>query len=137
MLKLIKRHGKIICCGAISSESNDRNSSISVDADCIGYNDKGFNISNWGEVIFNRYTIHGASIRRIVVLCTDEAGFIFFDHPELVPKGREDLAKWLKDGTLTNTEGETVVPAKFEEIPEVYQKLFSGANQGKLITKLQ
>ncbi|KAK1924017.1 hypothetical protein DB88DRAFT_540101 [Papiliotrema laurentii] len=86
-----------------------------------GYNEKGLTLTNWGEIIFNRITIKG---------------FIFFDHPELVPQGQKDLKKWLEDGTLTNTDAETVVEAKFEEIPEVYQRLFTGGNQGKLITKL-
>jgi len=33
-------------------------------------------------------------------------------------------------------ESETVVDAKFEDIPRTYLKLFSGANRGKLVTKL-
>jgi hypothetical protein len=35
------------------------------------------------------------------------------DDPELVPQGQKDLKKWLEDGTLTNTDAETVVEAKF------------------------
>jgi NADPH-dependent curcumin reductase CurA len=33
-------------------------------------------------------------------------------------------------------ESETVVDAKFEDIPRTYLKLFSGANRGKLVTQL-
>jgi NADPH-dependent curcumin reductase CurA len=63
-------------------------------------------------------------------------GFIVLDHPELLGKAREELAGWIKEGKITNSEGETVIEASFEQIPETYQKLFHGANKGKLITKL-
>lgn len=37
---------------------------------------------------------------------------------------------------MTNSQGETVVDTKFEDIPKTWDKLFHGANQGKLISRL-
>jgi NADPH-dependent curcumin reductase CurA len=46
------------------------------------------------------------------------------------------LAQWVNEKKLDVTEGETVVETKFEDVPETWKRLFEGANQGKLITKL-
>ena len=61
---------------------------------------------------------------------------LIFDHNDVLDQAVQELARWVADGTINNLEGETVVEAKFEEIPKVYQMLFSGNNRGKLITKL-
>ncbi|WWC90256.1 uncharacterized protein L201_005189 [Kwoniella dendrophila CBS 6074] len=104
MLTLIKRHGFVCACGAIAS-----------------YNDEGMKLKNWGELIYNRFTIKG---------------MLIFDHAESLDQAVLDLSRWIEDGTISNTESETVVEAKFEDIPKVYNRLFSGQNKGKLITKL-
>lgn len=104
MLSLVKRYGYICACGAISA-----------------YNEKVNNITNWGEIIFNRLTVKG---------------FIIFDHPKLIGQAVSDLKKWVEEGKVTNSQGETVVDTKFEDIPKTWDKLFHGGNQGKLITKL-
>jgi NADPH-dependent curcumin reductase CurA len=64
-------------------------------------------------------------------------GMLIFDHVDILEQAVEDLTRWLKEGTISNLEGETVVEATFEEIPEVYERLFSGRSKGKLITKLK
>ncbi|WRT66026.1 uncharacterized protein IL334_002977 [Kwoniella shivajii] len=104
MLPLIKRHGFVSVCGAIA-----------------GYNDDGFKLKHWGELIYNRFTIKG---------------MLIFDHADSLDEAVRDLTKWVKDGTISNTESETVVEGKLEQVPEIYNKLFSGGNKGKLITKL-
>jgi len=86
-----------------------------------GYNGEPLQLKNWADVIFQRFTIQG---------------FLFSDHKAELPKALEDIPKWIKDGTLDVTEGEDVHEAKFEDVPKIWAKLFSGGNKGKLITKL-
>lgn len=66
----------------------------------------------------------------------DVTGFIFSDKAEVFPKATEDLISWIKDGKIDISEGETVIEAKLEDVPQVWHKLFEGGNRGKLITKL-
>ena len=61
---------------------------------------------------------------------------LIFDYNDVLDEAVDNLTKWVREGTITNTESETVIEAPFEQVPEVYQKLFTGANRGKLITKL-
>lgn len=61
---------------------------------------------------------------------------LIFDHLDILDEVVRDLTKWVQDGTISTEACETVVQAKFEDLPTVYQKLFTGANQGKLITEL-
>jgi NADPH-dependent curcumin reductase CurA len=97
-----------------------------------GYNEKGFRMTEWDQMIFNRMTIKGMSTVRIRLML----GMLIFDHLEILDEVIRDLTKWVKDGTISTEACETVVQARFEEVPTVYQKLFSGANQGKLITEV-
>lgn len=46
------------------------------------------------------------------------------------------LSKALQEGHLKLEGGETVVKASLEEVPSVWMRLFSGGNQGKLVTQL-
>lgn len=46
------------------------------------------------------------------------------------------VPKWVQNGTISTKACETVVQAKFQELPTVFQELFTRANQGKLITEL-
>ncbi|WVW80514.1 hypothetical protein I302_102498 [Kwoniella bestiolae CBS 10118] len=104
MLTLVKRHGHVTVCGAIS-----------------GYNGEGLTLKHWGEIIYNRITIKG---------------MLILDHASALDQAVSDLTRWVSDGTISNTESETVVEGKFEDIPKIYNRLFSGQNKGKLITKL-
>jgi NADPH-dependent curcumin reductase CurA len=48
----------------------------------------------------------------------------------------QDLAEWIKEGKIKTNEAEQVVEAKFDDVPEIWQRLFHGANRGKLVTHL-
>ena len=100
------------------------------------YNEKVNNITNWGEIIFNRLTVKGTPCIPDTRSERSLAGFIIFDHPKLLGQAVSDLKKWVEEGKVTNSQGETVVDTKFEDIPKTWDKLFHGGNQGKLITKL-
>lgn len=54
VLKRVKRFGHITVCGAISGESD-------IGQADTGYHGKPLQLTNWREVIYNRYTIRGAS----------------------------------------------------------------------------
>jgi NADPH-dependent curcumin reductase CurA len=61
---------------------------------------------------------------------------LIFDHLDILDEVVSDLARWVEDGKISTEGCETVVQARFEDVPTVYEKLFTGANQGKLITEL-
>ncbi|KAK4686490.1 hypothetical protein P7C73_g3628, partial [Tremellales sp. Uapishka_1] len=121
MLPLVARFGKVAVCGAIANYQGDV-----------------LQMSNWREVIYNRLNIHGkanwVSARRVALLT--EPGFILTDYASQFGKGREELLKWVKEGKIDNTDSETIVSTKIEDVPKTWQRLFEGANQGKLVTKL-
>lgn len=44
---------------------------------------------------------------------------------------------WIKEGKVKLVEGsETLKEAKLEDVPQVWQLLYSGGNSGKLVTKI-
>lgn len=47
------------------------------------------------------------------------------DYVQSWPKARETIAAAIKDGKFSTSGSETRVPATFEEIPQVWKKLFS------------
>ncbi|WWC96604.1 hypothetical protein V866_003473 [Kwoniella sp. B9012] len=98
-----------------------RHGFVSICGAIAGYNDEGMTLKHWGEVIYNRFTIKG---------------MLIFDHSAVLDQAVSELAQWIRGGTISNTESETVIEGKFEDIPEIYNKLFSGGNRGKLITRL-
>ncbi len=63
-------------------------------------------------------------------------GFLYFDHTESLKTAVADLKKWVEEGKIDVSEGETVVVTKFEDVPKTWLRLFQGQNRGKLITKL-
>lgn len=62
-------------------------------------------------------------------------GFIVSDHAKDFGQAASELRQFVADGKLT-VDRETVVETKFEDIPKTWQKLFTGENQGTLVTKL-
>lgn len=107
MLGRMKKFGRIAACGAISAYNNT--------SDAYG-------IKNWFEVISMRLEIRG---------------LIVLDAGEKSASMVGDLIQAYKDGKIKiSAENETVVPGGFEDIPKTWLKLFSGANTGKLVTKL-
>lgn len=108
MLTRMARNGRIAACGAISN-----------------YNSSGDAITglkNWFEVITMRLEIKG---------------FIVLDFADKFGQDLETFKKAISEGKLTiGDEGEHVVDSSFDEIPKTWMGLFSGANQGKLLTKI-
>ncbi|KAH6900583.1 hypothetical protein B0T10DRAFT_571157 [Thelonectria olida] len=87
-----------------------------------GYNsDEPMALRNWFELISMRITIRG---------------FIMLDYMDKIPAILGELIGAAADGRIKLQDSETVVEAPIEEQPEVWMRLFSGGNQGKLLTKL-
>ncbi|KAI6709834.1 hypothetical protein JHW43_007644 [Diplocarpon mali] len=63
-------------------------------------------------------------------------GFIMLNYIATVPEILGELITALADGRIVLGEGEAIVEAKIELQPEVWMRLFSGADTGKLITRL-
>ncbi|GAA6012606.1 hypothetical protein JCM11491_005451 [Sporobolomyces phaffii] len=101
------KFSRIAQCGSISSYNEP---------------DAPINLNNYFNVISQRIRIRG---------------FICSDFLQSWPKARETIAGAIKAGKFSTEGAETRVPATFEEIPEVWQKLFSGGNTGKLVTELK
>jgi len=78
-------------------------------------------LHNWFEIISMRIQIRG---------------FIMLDYMDKVPAILGELIGAIADGRIVLQDAETIVEARIEEQPEVWMSLFSGRNQGKLITKL-
>jgi len=86
------------------------------------YNDpKSSKLTNWFEVISNELNIKG---------------YIVISYLNRINEGREALTKAYKEGKLSLEGGETIKKAAFADIPKVWTGLFSGVNQGKLVTEL-
>ncbi|KAG8629059.1 hypothetical protein KVT40_002924 [Elsinoe batatas] len=103
----MKTHGRIAACGAVATY----NSGEGADP-----------VRNWFEVISSRLVIKG---------------FIVFDFADKFGEFTSRLVKGFQDGKIKISDAnETVVDTKFEDIPNTWLKLFVGANQGKLVTKL-
>ncbi|KAK8178158.1 hypothetical protein IWX90DRAFT_44447 [Phyllosticta citrichinensis] len=108
MLPRMKQGGVVAVCGAISAYNST----------------EGQLLRNWSEVITMRLQMKG---------------FIMLD---FLAQGKAkdtvmELATAAKQGKLTiGDENETVVEAKFEDVPKTWLTLFEGGNTGKLVTKL-
>ncbi|RMZ89190.1 hypothetical protein DV736_g3585, partial [Chaetothyriales sp. CBS 134916] len=106
MLLKMKQHGTVVACGALSSYDGQKPTLL----------------KNYMHVIVMRLSIRG---------------FIVIDFMDRARETQELFIKSFKEGKLKiDHNSETVVPAKFEEIPKTWRMLFSGGNQGKLLTKL-
>lgn len=63
-------------------------------------------------------------------------GFLIYEHVPQFAQAIQVLRQAIEDGTLDLQGSEHVVDTKFEDVPAVWLSLFSGANTGKLISKL-
>jgi NADPH-dependent curcumin reductase CurA len=107
MLTRMALHGRVVACGAIS-EYNSR---------------KGTILKNYFEIISMRIQIRG---------------MIVMDHLGKAQEVMGIFNRAIQEGNLkVSEESEHVVEAGFEEVPQVWMKLFEGANTGKLVTKLK
>ncbi|OOQ83279.1 NADP-dependent leukotriene B4 12-hydroxydehydrogenase [Penicillium brasilianum] len=102
------RYGRIAACGAIANYNHASNRSIGV--------------KNWFEVVAMRLQIKG---------------FVVKDYTARFEEALQVLMNALAEGKLKiDSEVEHVIESDFENVPVVWMKLFTGANQGKLITRL-
>lgn len=106
VLTRVKKFGTVAVCGAVASYNSQ---------------DRPMELRNWFEVISMRITIRG---------------FIMLDYMDKAPQMIEELIGAAVDGRIKLDHGETIVEARIEEQPEIWMRLFSGQNQGKLLTKL-
>ncbi|OTA89158.1 hypothetical protein M434DRAFT_398745 [Hypoxylon sp. CO27-5] len=99
-----------------------RHGTIAVCGCVSGYNsDEPMALKNWFEVISNRLTIRG---------------FIMLDYMDKAPGILKELIAASADGRIKLHDGQTIVEGRIEDQPEIWMRLFSGGNQGKLLTKL-
>ncbi|KAH9905670.1 NAD(P)-binding protein [Xylariomycetidae sp. FL2044] len=108
MLPRMKRLGRgtVAVCGAIGQYNADG---------------RPMELHNWCEVFSARIAIKG---------------FIMLDYLEHVPAGLQELVAAAADGRLDLSDAETLVEAPLEKQPEVWSRLYTGDNRGKLVTKL-
>ncbi|OWP04440.1 hypothetical protein B2J93_3388 [Marssonina coronariae] len=78
-------------------------------------------LANWFALVSGRFATQG---------------FIMLNYIATVPEILGELITALADGRIVLGEGEAIVEAKIELQPEVWMRLFSGADTGKLITRL-
>ncbi|KAF9078814.1 NAD(P)-binding protein [Rhodocollybia butyracea] len=104
-LTLVKKHGRVAACGAISIYNGDSSA-----------------LKNWALVFFRRITIEG---------------FIVVDYYHRRDEAVNVLSTAVKEGKLVISEAETLVRCpELEKVPEIWMRLFSGKNTGKLITQV-
>lgn len=106
VLGCMARAGRVAVCGAVSSYNTEAP----------------MQLRNWFEIINKRLTLQG---------------FILLDFAEKLPGAVGELMAAATSGKLRlDGASETVVEVGIEEVPEVWLRLYSGLNQGKLVTKL-
>ncbi|GAA5992088.1 hypothetical protein JCM10908_000739 [Rhodotorula pacifica] len=83
--------------------------------------DEPVDLRNWFNIISMRITVRGA---------------IVSDFIPTWPKAAEDVQRAIADGRFITEGTETKVQTRFEDIPKTWTRLFTGHNQGKLVTEL-
>lgn len=108
-MKLVKPLSTVIACGSIS-----------------GYNDPTkFVFKGYMSVLTKRLTFKG---------------ILLMDNVDKFPVAYKKLGEMIKAGTLNVSNSATIRDASgenFKEVPLIWEGLFSGANRGKLITKVK
>lgn len=80
---------------------------------------KGTEITGWTNIVMQSLKVHG---------------FIVLDYASQFGEGSREIQKWIKEGKIKALK--TVWEAKFEEVPQGLERLFSGDNVGKMVTKI-
>ncbi|KAK7227560.1 hypothetical protein V2G26_015563 [Clonostachys chloroleuca] len=107
MFTRLRQGGRVALCGSVSRYNN-----LSEKA----------SFAHFDNVITQRLKING---------------FVVLDYLKKLPIVIKIFQEAAKEGKLrVDDSTQTLVPAKFEEIPEVWVRLLEGKNQGKLVTKL-
>ncbi|KAL3443330.1 hypothetical protein BJX65DRAFT_320691 [Aspergillus insuetus] len=106
MFTRMKRNGRIAACGGISNYNS---------AEATG-------LRNFFEVTTMRIKIYG---------------FIVIDYMHRLEEVVTELARAWQDGKIVIDDSmQTIIEARFEDVPSVWLKLFEGANVGKLCTRI-
>jgi hypothetical protein len=62
-------------------------------------------------------------------------GFMVFDYADCYPRAVAEMSRWLSDVRLRSIE--STVRADIDAFPSTLERLFTGANTGKLVLELQ
>lgn len=106
-LTRLKRHGRVVACGAISNYNASEKTGL----------------KNWFEVIAMRLKLTGF----IVIDFAADFGRATGELVQSVKDGKIQVGD----------ANETIIESSFEDVPKTWTKLFEGSNQGKLLTKLK
>ncbi|KAK8005502.1 hypothetical protein PG990_011539 [Apiospora arundinis] len=109
VLGCMRLAGRVAVCGAVSTYNVD-------------VAEKPMALKNWFEIINKRLTLQG---------------FILLDFADKLPGAVGELMEAAVSGKIQlDGDSETVVEVGIEKVPETWLSLYSGVNQGKLVTKL-
>ncbi|KAG0701636.1 hypothetical protein DFH29DRAFT_925611 [Suillus ampliporus] len=111
----IKRYGRIAACGSISGYDKD------VGKPTIG--------TTWSEVTTKCLAIQGFTALDFM--------FPQDGSDRVATEGFPNIAGALQRGDITLEHAEEIVEVPFTDVPKVWGMLFTGANSGKLVTKLK
>jgi NADPH-dependent curcumin reductase len=85
---------------------------------------------------YNNVDVTGPSnYIQLLVSRASMTGFVVFDYADRYPQAIAEMARWLSDGRLRNIED--TVQADIDAFPSTLDRLFTGANTGKLVLELQ
>ena len=85
---------------------------------------------------YNNVDVTGPSnYIQLLVARASMTGFVVFDYADRYPQAIAEMAGWLSDGRLRNIED--TVRADIDAFPGTLDRLFTGANTGKLVLELQ
>jgi NADPH-dependent curcumin reductase len=85
---------------------------------------------------YNNVDVTGPSnYIQLLVARASMTGFVVFDYADGYPQAIAEMARWLSDGRLRNIED--TVHADIDAFPSTLERLFTGANTGKLVLELQ
>ncbi|MCH7957154.1 MAG: zinc-binding dehydrogenase, partial [Proteobacteria bacterium] len=73
------------------------------------------------------------NLRMLLVKRARMEGFIIFDYRDRYAEATARLAQWVEEGKITYAED---VVDGLEQAPKVINRLFDGANTGKLIIRI-
>ncbi|KAI9711762.1 MAG: hypothetical protein M1820_001907 [Bogoriella megaspora] len=108
MLHRMKRHSRVLACGAIST-----------------YNSRGkdpMRLPGWYELIIQRIEVRG---------------FVIFDAAPRYSEILQGLIQAWKDGKLKLSDGNIMKESTgLEKVPQTWLKLFNGEGRGKVVTQL-
>lgn len=71
---------------------------------------------------------------QLLVARATMAGFVVFDYAERFPEALDQLAQWMRSGSVKAHE--QVIEADIDDFPDVFLGLFRGENTGKLVMAL-